>query len=224
MKRTSGNDAGFTLVELLLAVVLLGVVMTAIGNAMIGFTRNTDATIHRLGESHDAQIAAAYFTQDVASIGVRDTDETLLQSVETRSRSRALRCGPEDGHLVVRLGWDDQTGATSSREVVVSYVVRNDAGQPQLHRLVCSPQEGQLSDIIVAHYLDTALPAVVCTDDANRIQACDGSGSEVPQSVSMVLHLRHSGDPGSTYTVSLKGTRRQTDSVAPSQQILKLLQ
>jgi prepilin-type N-terminal cleavage/methylation domain-containing protein len=222
MPRCAKED-GFTLIELLIAIVLVGLVTVAIGDALIGFTRNTDDTIHRLGESHDAQISAAYFAQDVASIGIRDPDEALEQSVETRPKSKALACGTPQGRLVVRLGWDDPTSATASTQVLVSYVVEVAAGQPQLHRLVCSPDDGMLSDTIVAHYLGAPMPRVTCTDAKAQPTECEGSAADVPQSVSMVLSLDHVGDPDAAYTVTLTGSRRQTASVPPSQQVLQLL-
>lgn len=219
----SAEEDGFTLIELLLAVVLVSVITLAVGDALIGFTRNTDATIHRLGESHDAQISAAYFAQDVASIGIRDRDEALEQSVETRSRSKALACGPPRGRLVLRLGWDDPVTAIRSTQVLVSYVVEAVAGQRQLHRLVCSPSDGTVSDTIVAHYLGATLPVVTCADAKAQPTPCYGSAADVPQSVSMVLSLDHVGDSGSAYTVTLTGSRRQTASVTPPQQVLQLL-
>jgi prepilin-type N-terminal cleavage/methylation domain-containing protein len=223
MASRPAKEDGFTLVELLLAIVLVSVITLAVGDALIGFTRNTDATIHRLGESHDAQLSAAYFAQDVASIGMRDRDEALEQSVETRSKSKVLACGVPQGHLVVRLGWDDPMTATAATQVLVSYVVEVVAGQRQMHRLVCSPSHGMLSDTIVAHYLGATLPVVTCTDAKAQPTRCDGSAADVPQTVSMVLSLDHAGDPGPAYTVTLTGSRRQTASVTPPQQVLQLL-
>jgi prepilin-type N-terminal cleavage/methylation domain-containing protein len=64
-------DDGVSLIELLVAIVLLGVIAVPLGNAVISFFRNTNATTNRLAESHDSQISSAYFAQDVQSIGVR---------------------------------------------------------------------------------------------------------------------------------------------------------
>jgi prepilin-type N-terminal cleavage/methylation domain-containing protein len=215
VQQRSAKDTGFTLIELLVAIVVLGVVTAALGGAMIGFTRNTDLTIDRLGESHDAQISAAYFAQDVSSIGVRTADEGLEQSVETRAGSPALQCGSADGRLVVRLGWDDPVSTTGSVQVVVSYVVEVTAGQRQLHRLVCTAREGSISDTTVAHHLAPTLPVVRCTNDRSEPTSCFGSGSAVPQAVSMVLYLKSADDPGPVYSVTLTGSRRQTTPHAP---------
>lgn len=84
------DERGFTLVELLVAIVILGIIAVPLGNVIIGYLRNTDATTARLSESHDAQVSAAYFSADVASVGVRSTTYSadpaapypLTQSIE----------------------------------------------------------------------------------------------------------------------------------------------
>jgi prepilin-type N-terminal cleavage/methylation domain-containing protein len=96
------DDDGFTLVELLMSIVILGVIAAPLAAVVIGYFKNSAATSARLNESHDAQIAAAYFAQDVQGIGVRDYDDTtsayfpLLQSVETAvaADGGSNPCGP----------------------------------------------------------------------------------------------------------------------------------
>jgi type II secretion system protein J len=202
------GDRGFTLVELLVTISILGMVTLAIGDALIGFTTNTDATIQRLGESHDAQITAAYFAQDVSSIGIRSAKAPypLLQSVDTNRSSDALPCG-SGGIPVVRLGWDDPTGVSTSAQVRVAYVIRKVSGERQLHRLVCDgDSERPTSDTVMAHYLADRPPTVTCTDPTS----CEGTATDVPESVTMVLYLEASPDAGPVYSVTLTGQRRQT--------------
>src|SRR5689334_12712485 len=72
MRLTGRRDAGFTLIELLLTVAIIAVIAVPIGNVVIAFARNSNATADRLALSHDAQISAAYFARDVAAAGTRD--------------------------------------------------------------------------------------------------------------------------------------------------------
>jgi len=196
------QDDGFTLIELLLTITIISAVSLALGNAMLGFVKNTDTTTRRLSESHDAQISAAYFAQDVASIGVRSTTapNPLLQSVETTGS--ALACGT--GTTVVRFGWDDPSSATAATLVKVAYVVQTVAGERQLHRLVCLGASTTAStDVVLAHNLDTTAPTVTCSS------SCPASPA-VPQSVTLVVYIKDPLSTGPTYTITLTGQRRQT--------------
>jgi prepilin-type N-terminal cleavage/methylation domain-containing protein len=58
------DEDGFTLIELLVTIVIMGVIIVPLGTAFNTFLQNTDTTIRRVGESHDAQVSAAYFAQD----------------------------------------------------------------------------------------------------------------------------------------------------------------
>jgi len=110
LRRLSSDDRGFPLVEMLVAIVVLGVITVPIGNVVISALKHTDDTSSRLTESHDAQLSAAWFAQDVANFGTRDQlgdplDPQLRQSAETNRlqrrpgdgvRRRAAPChGPE---------------------------------------------------------------------------------------------------------------------------------
>jgi prepilin-type N-terminal cleavage/methylation domain-containing protein len=194
------GDHGFTLVEMLITVSILGMITLAIGSALVSFTKNTDATIERLGESHDAQITAAYFGQDVSSMGLRSATApyAFVQSVNADPLSKELACG-STGTPVVRLGWDDPTSATDSEQVRVAYVIQQVGGERQLHRLVCRGSANVLvSDTVMAHNV-AGTPAVSCAP------ACDGYGNKLPATVTMVLYIQNPDT-----TVTLTGQRRQT--------------
>ncbi len=115
LRRQVADDAGFTLVELLLSIVILAIVAAPLTAVVIGFLKNTDTTAARMSESHDAQISSAYFGQDVQSIGARDysdstkLDAPLKQSVETDVAwdSGTYQCGtPGLPTATIRFGWD----------------------------------------------------------------------------------------------------------------------
>jgi type II secretion system protein J len=204
---TKRHEGGFTLIELLVTISIMATISASLGAALVTFLQNTDSTTRRISESHDAQLAAAYFAQDVASIGIRATTSPyeLAQSVDTSATTSPLGTCGSVGTPVVRLGWDDPTSAVASSKVLVSYVVVTVSGQRSLHRLVClGGSTTASSDVTLVDNLDTAAPVVSCSS------SCSGSGSAVPQSVTMVLDIKNAADTGLTYYVTLTGQRRDT--------------
>jgi len=215
--RREGGDAGFTLVELLMCIVILGIIAVPLGEVVIGYLKNAGATTARMSESHDAQLAAAYFAQDVQAVGVRDYTITtspffpLKQSVETGAAptSGLFPCG--GGALpnaAVRLAWDDfpSGAAAPATQARVAYVVENGT---ELHRVFCANSSTVTSDVRIASDLVSA--AVACRDASGATTDCTGSGSAVPATVSLNLTIHDPQSPaGSTYTVTLTGQRRQS--------------
>jgi prepilin-type N-terminal cleavage/methylation domain-containing protein len=216
--RLRRGDDGFTLVELLVAIVILGILAVPMADVVVAYLKNSDATSARLSESHDAQIAAAYFARDVQALGVHDytvagtATYPLKQSVETdvAAGGGTYACGAAGTpNAVVRLAWDDfPSGPGTPVHIVVAYVVENGT---ELHRLRCEGSPAVVSDVRVAEHLVAPFATVTCADQAGAATACTGSGSAVPSTVSMVLSIH---DPavaaGSTYTVPLIGQRRQS--------------
>ncbi len=207
------DDAGFTLIELLVSVVILGIISAPLAGVVIAYLRNSDATAARMNDSHSAQIAGAYFIQDVQSLGVRaftappgaDGSYPLQKSVETAASGGDLPCGVAGSTNVVRLAWDDfptvPTGTaevgTSSTLVVAAYVLEG----TDLHRLLCVGSSAPASDVRLAENVESAVATCSST--------CTGTGTAVPTGVSLRLSVR---DPhsASAYTVTLTGQRRQT--------------
>lgn len=209
MRLRRGED-GFTLIELLVAIVILSVITVPLGGVLIGFFRNADATTARLIESHDAQIASAYWAQDVASIGTRSpaSPYALTQSVETSVTygSSLYPCGAAGTTPLVTLAWDDFTGPGAATVVRVAYVVQ----ASELHRLRCNGSAAAVSDVTLAHDLDpSTLPAVACSTDCTGAPAVPPVPA-VPNTVTLTLHLKDPGNPGAAYAVALTGQRRQS--------------
>src|SRR6266498_3092358 len=72
LNRLRNSEDGFTLVELLVAIVIMAVITVPLANAVMGVLHNQAETSDRMALSHDAQISASYFARDVASVGLRD--------------------------------------------------------------------------------------------------------------------------------------------------------
>jgi prepilin-type N-terminal cleavage/methylation domain-containing protein len=202
------DDGGFTLVELLITVVILLVIMVPLGGVLVSFLHNTTATSNRFVESHDAQIAAAYFAQDVQSIGVRDWSAApypLKQSVELNAppTSGLYPCGSAGTpSATIRMAWDDPVGASETRVIIVSYVLEPavpTVGDPVgvLHRLQClAGSPVPTSDVVVAH---------------NVVDASVASGLPgTPTQVTLVLTIKAPNDSGPPLVVTLVGQRRDT--------------
>lgn len=208
------TDSGFTLIELLLVVVILGIIAAPLANVVTSFFINSATTTARLSGSHDEQLAAAYFSQDVANLGIRDQSSLVAgQSVWTGSFP-AGSCGAGVGTPVVLLAWDDVAWAGAAAQDTVdqaAYVVQTVAGEAQLHRIFCTgPSIGSQSvssDVVIAHNIATPLPGVTCAGTG-----CPSAGPTVPASITLTLNLRSSdpGNRGQTLQVSLTGQRRQT--------------
>lgn len=221
--RPGREDAGFTLIELLISIVILGVIAAPLANIVISYFKTTDVTMGRLTESHDAQIGAAYFGQDVQAVGVRDYADTttaffaLRQSIETAvpATGGTYPCGAAGTpDAVVRLAWDDFGSGTSPSvtQTRVAYVVEGH----ELHRVRCDASAAVTSDVVLAHDLADPAPGVqpavvTCASQSGAATACTGSGTAVPASVSLVLTIHDPRSPaGTTYAVTLTGQRRQT--------------
>jgi prepilin-type N-terminal cleavage/methylation domain-containing protein len=207
-RRSSGTDDGFTLVELILAVLIIGVITVPLGNIVVGYLRNTDETTARLLESHDVQIASAYWAQDVAGIGVRSTVSpyALTQSVETAVpyASSLYPCGTAGTTPIVTLAGDDSSAPGTTTLVRVAYVVQTPSGQSELHRLRCSGSAAVVSDVTVAHGLDPATPPTVACSTA-----CNAA-PDVPKIVTLNLTLKDPKNRDAAYAVVLTGARRQS--------------
>jgi prepilin-type N-terminal cleavage/methylation domain-containing protein len=81
--RFRGDESGFTLVELIIGVAIVGLLMTAIASALIVSLRTTGVTNSRLAESHDVQISSSYLANDMqssASIFVPNSSATCAST------------------------------------------------------------------------------------------------------------------------------------------------
>jgi prepilin-type N-terminal cleavage/methylation domain-containing protein len=196
------DERGVTLPEVLVAVAVLAIIIMPLSDAMIGFVRNTDATTRRMIESHDMQIATAYFAQDIQNLGVRDWSSptiALQQSIDNPS----YPCTGAGGTSVISLAWDDPTSVASPPTVVrVNYVVRDVGGEHQLRRLLCRGSGTVESDLVLVHHL-VGTPGRACVNPTTCTSA------SVPQRVTLTVTVKH---PANTTNIplTLTGQRRQT--------------
>jgi prepilin-type N-terminal cleavage/methylation domain-containing protein len=205
------DDRGVTLIEVIVSIAVLTIIIGPLSAALIGFLRNTDDTTRRLNESHDMQLSAAYFAQDVQAIGVRDWNATpysLQQSIEVgvAPDGGVYHCGTTatTATAIVRLAWDDPTTAVSRPTVMrASYVIKTVGTERQLRRITCAGSDVITSEVVLAHNVDVTAPVVSCSSTCTDAPA-------VPQTVTLVLMIKDPGSSGPAVSVTLTGQRRQT--------------
>ncbi|WP_408898893.1 type II secretion system protein J [Nocardioides sp. R1-1] len=205
-RRPLRDDRGFTLVEMLMTVAIMGVIVTALCGIVISYFKTTVDTQARFTESLDVQFAAAYWQRDVASIGVRSYDAGTKTFPLQQSVGVTPACTLPAGTTVVTLAWSAYTSLDSTAvpsPVTVSYVAQPDGGRYDLVRRRCHGST-VVSTVEVAHSLNQ-IPTVTCDI------ACSGSGAQVPRVVRLSMSvLDPEGNGTVAHTATLAGERRQS--------------
>ena len=202
MKRLRRDDGGFTLIELVMTVTILGIIIVPLGNFVLEYFQNYPQTENRISDSHDMQIAAAYVSNDVANAGVHSsfTSASTAQSVWSTSFPGSS-CGSSAGTIVLLLKWDTWSvgangGGSFGSPSSVAYV--NESGT--LHRVYCASGNSTSSDSVLVDGLQSA--SVTCST------TCEGSPA--PTTVNLTLNISTGSDDTAATSVVLTGKRRQS--------------
>jgi prepilin-type N-terminal cleavage/methylation domain-containing protein len=206
------SERGFTLVELLVAIVILGIIAIPLSGTVVSALKNTGTTEDRMNLSHDAQISSSYFASDVAGVGMRDYKAVNGESVPFKSSVQLNAAYDEGGYTcgdastplaAVRLlsdAWDPDVSMTAPETVVIAYYVKTVAGSTELHRLKCSG--GAPVDIPLAHNVKPGSDPVKVTCST----ACNAATPPNEITLNLVATKPSVGD----YPITLNGQRRQS--------------
>lgn len=213
LRRLRRNDDGFTLVEMVVTVAILGIIAVALFGIVLQYLKVTGSTKTRLSESTDQQFISTYWQNDVSSLGRRafnpgNADPVpSLQSVYLGSAGPS-GCGAAVGTVVVAFAWaeypvnapnPDNAWSTTAQEV--AYVRVGSSAPYVLQRVRCKgATEG--APVTVAHNL-TGTPTVTCDTSC--------TGASAPNRVSMQFTVRDPSEPGTDtgYTTTVSADRRQ---------------
>ncbi len=123
------DDAGFTLVELLMAIVIMGIVIGPLAAGLLIGLRTSDETANRLAGSNDAQLLSVWLPPDVQSAGgsAGDVVGSLTGNTDCSGRANALR-----------LGWRETLGSTTTSFVAAYAVSQDSVGDWRLVRYFCT--------------------------------------------------------------------------------------
>lgn len=191
------RDQGFTLIELVLSIGILGVVFGAMALVMVSALRAEQETEERLTLTRDEQFLAAYLAGDVAG-----TTEVVS--------GQASRCGGGNAVLELRGASFSSAVPPADTLTLASYVLTattvDGVATGTLARRTCEVPAGTTAfpaaptrAVVVARSLATTAPAVVCRT-GSAVAACSADTTDV----SVTLTRRD----GTTFVLS--ATRRTT--------------
>jgi type II secretory pathway component PulJ len=205
------GDAGFTLIELLITFLVLGTILVPLSAFFIQYLHSYNQTEQRLSDSHDLQIAAVYFGQDVANTGLRNqlagqTTFAPQQSVWTTGTPISF-CGTTlTGTHVLLLKWDEESvGSGSGSDTIdsVEYLITGGA----LHRRSCrQPPTGSptLAADTTLVYNVSGSPVVACSTTC--------TAATPPMTITLTLNVQSGPTDTAGTPLTLTGQRRQSQS------------
>jgi prepilin-type N-terminal cleavage/methylation domain-containing protein len=180
------SQAGLTLVELLVAVVILTIVSGVLTQATIIGLRTTGNTAQRVSESADAQLVSNFFGTDIQS----------AEAIWLTPNSTCWTKTP-----LLRLNWVDR-GTGDTHAVSYTYVSQSNGGERQLVRqhwvnppACTAPIPVAADSQTLARSLD-ATPTVTCSGS-------EGACSPLPVTVSLTL-----SEHGGTFSPVLSASTR----------------
>ncbi len=205
------RDDGFTLIEMVLTVAILGIITATLLGVVLQYLKTTSDTSARLSESTDQQFISSYWQNDVSSLGQQTLSPsgtlTTAQSVFVNAAGPS-NCGTSLGSVVVALAWNefdvnpanpDNAWRTTPHEV--AYVTVPAGSRLWLKRVRC--RDGATSQPQTVARNLTAKPDITCDT------TCESSTSP-PNRVSMTFNVRDADNANSQgYTATVSADRRQ---------------
>ncbi|MEU0093483.1 prepilin-type N-terminal cleavage/methylation domain-containing protein [Kribbella sp. NPDC006257] len=205
------SEGGFTLVELLVAIAIIGIITIPLSGTIVSALKNSGTTQDRMALSHDAQLSSSYFARDVAGVGIRDYDNVNGNSLPFKASIQlnaaynqgGYSCGPAGTPTAaLRLlsdAWDPAHSMTAPETVVVAYYLKTVAGSTELHRLKCSGSDTPF-DVLIAHNVKPGSVTATCSS------SCEAAA--VPDEIT--LRLTATRPSVGDYPITLNGQRRQS--------------
>jgi type II secretory pathway component PulJ len=200
------GEAGFTLVELLIVIVIESLIVTGLGSAFILIMNNSTTVKDSLTRTNDARYAASYIVSDARN---SSGPETSLSDTTSCPDANPPVAGTPTA--VARFDWlsTSSTGATTAN--IINYVLVSNA----LLRRQC--QNGTLVS-------DDALATSIASATVSCAPPADCSGT--PTTITATITETQGSSSGAAYQYSLTGAFRKVlavGSALPSSNIPQLI-
>ena len=179
------GESGFTLVELLMAIVISGFIIAPLTGGLIVGLRTTDETASRLTGSNDAQILSVWLPPDIQSVGNLVGDVVYSPTVNTECTGISNR---------LRLKWRETQGSTTNNYVAAYAIVAASNNRWFLQRYLCVNGGAATTHVVSRNLASSTATSVTA------------SGTKISMTVTEAATPT---DPTS-YTFTVSGNRRTT--------------
>ncbi|MCU1393205.1 MAG: hypothetical protein JWM34_1633 [Ilumatobacteraceae bacterium] len=177
------DDAGFSLIELLIAIVLSSIIVGVITAALATSLNVARSTTDQVNDSTDAGVISSFLFRDAQSTGTTNPATALTDITSGVSIVNTVAgwagCA-QTGALVARFAWIDPASVSRRTSIVVTYALDT---QQQLTRRTCI--NGTTTDVIVGRHVSSAvatcLPDPACITGVRTVTlAVAGTGLRAP--------------------------------------------
>ena len=143
LRRGRATQQGYTLIEVVASVVILGIIMVPLGTAMAFAYRTVFGMTERMAQTTDVRVLSTYFPSDVASV---DTDGVNPTRVEDQGICKAT--ASEQSLITFR--WDKDLGENG--QTVVRYLARGSGLDSELLRRACHGSDAPNETVLAKHF------------------------------------------------------------------------
>jgi prepilin-type N-terminal cleavage/methylation domain-containing protein len=189
--RPDADDAGFTLIELCIVMVILPIVIAALAAGLVAVFSIQGTVSTRVGDSGDAEVVSADYVSDVQS------------ALQITTDAAASQCGA--GTQLLGLEWN-QNPNTGVYETVVSYTVKQEGTSYALLRNYCgqgASSTATSSTIVSFNVQQSALAPTISPATENSLAA---GGWVSAQPVTNVQFSLTEPETGANYNYVLSAT------------------
>ncbi|MEX1145216.1 MAG: prepilin-type N-terminal cleavage/methylation domain-containing protein [Acidimicrobiia bacterium] len=184
-RRAVRHESGFTLIELMVAMAIMGIILVPIAGGLFVGLRTSDETSYRLAGSNDAQLLSTWLPPDLHSAGNQSGDVVAAPTANTE-------CSGLGNRLRIRWRATEIAGGSATTYVAAYAISQASTGEYRLIRYYCVGG-GAASTHVIARNLANSTAAAIST-----------SGTKV----TMTITEKSTPTTPTSYTFSVSGYRR----------------